>query len=101
MKITVLGTGMVGRAHAAKLAELGHEVVIGTSDVVKTIGRTEPDAMGNPPYKEWQQQHKQITLLKFGEAAAHGEIIFEALKGEKVVEVVIWSQAGTSRQNLD
>jgi predicted dinucleotide-binding enzyme len=29
MKIAVLGTGMVGRALAARLAELGHDVVAG------------------------------------------------------------------------
>lgn len=49
MKISILGTGMVGRAHAAKLAELGHEIVIGTQDVQKTLAEDKPDQMGNPP----------------------------------------------------
>lgn len=51
MKIAVLGTGMVGRALAARLAGLGHDVVIGTRDPVQTLSRTEPDGLGNPPYK--------------------------------------------------
>ncbi|MEU5002414.1 NAD(P)-binding domain-containing protein [Streptomyces sp. NPDC021622] len=49
-KIAVLGTGGGGRAHAAKLSELGHEVYVGTRDVEATLARTEPDMMGNPPY---------------------------------------------------
>ena len=46
MKISVLGTGRVGRTVAARLAELGHEVTIGTRDPQATLARTEPDAMG-------------------------------------------------------
>ena len=57
MRIGVLGTGMVGRALAGRLAELDHEVVIGTRDVEQTLARTDPDAMGNPPYAEWQQDN--------------------------------------------
>ncbi|HEX6920723.1 MAG TPA: NAD(P)-binding domain-containing protein, partial [Actinomycetes bacterium] len=60
MKIAVLGTGMVGRAIAARLAGLGHDVVIGTRDVDKTLARTEPDAMGNPPYAQWQEEQPDI-----------------------------------------
>ena len=51
MKIAVLGTGMVGQAVAGRLAELGHEVTVGTRDVAATMARTAPDAMGNPPYR--------------------------------------------------
>ena len=32
MKIEVLGTGMVGRALAARLVQGGHDVVIGTRE---------------------------------------------------------------------
>jgi hypothetical protein len=53
MKIAILGTGMVGRAHADKLADVGHEVVIGTGDAQKTLASTKPDAMGNPPFAVW------------------------------------------------
>ena len=43
MKIAVLGTGAVGRALAARLAGLGHEVVIGTRAVEQTLARTDPN----------------------------------------------------------
>ena len=51
MNIAVLGTGMVGRALADRLAELGHAVTVGTRDPEATLGRAEPDAMGAPPLR--------------------------------------------------
>lgn len=52
MKIAILGTGVVGRTHAARLSELGHEVILGTQDVERTRTVTEKDAMGNLPFGE-------------------------------------------------
>lgn len=86
MKFGILGTGMVGRAHAAKLVSLGHEVSIGTHDIEKTLAKTETDAMGNPPYGEWQKANPQVRLVTFKEAASEGEIIINALKGEVVLD---------------
>jgi 8-hydroxy-5-deazaflavin:NADPH oxidoreductase len=51
MKFGVIGTGIVGKTLAAKLAELNHEVMIGTRDVVATLARVEGDVYGNPPFK--------------------------------------------------
>ncbi|MDP2789345.1 MAG: NAD(P)-binding domain-containing protein [bacterium] len=82
MKIGILGTGMVGRAHAAKLAELGHDVVLGTQDVKKTMANSEKDAMGNPPFAEWHKDHTEVKLVTLPEAANYGEIVYNALKGE-------------------
>ena len=50
MKIGILGTGMVGRAHAAKLESLGHEVVMSTRDIDETLADTKKDTItGNLP----------------------------------------------------
>lgn len=81
MKTTVLGTGMVGRALAGRLSELDHDVVVGTRDVEETLRRTDPDAMGNPPYAEWQRAYRAVTLVPFAEAGAHGELIVNATNG--------------------
>lgn len=81
MRIGVLGTGTVGRALAGRLAALGHEVVIGTRDIEQTLARTDPDAMGNPPYLEWQQDNPSVRLAPFAEAGAHGELIVNATAG--------------------
>ena len=80
-KVAVLGTGMVGRALAGRTAQLGHDVVIGTRDVEQTLTRNEPDAMGNPPYREWQEANSTVRLVPFAEAGAHGEIVINATAG--------------------
>ena len=88
MKITILGTGMVGRAHAGKLVELGHDVVMGTKDVAKTMAETKTDAMGTPPFNTWLKDNPTVKLATFKEAAKHGEIVWEALSGAVAVEVL-------------
>ena len=81
MKIAVLGTGMVGRALAGRLAELGHEVAVGTRDVDATMARTESDAMGNPPYASWAHAHPEVRLARFADATAHAELVINATSG--------------------
>ena len=81
MRIAVLGTGMVGRALAARLTELGHEATVGTRNVAQTMARTEPDAMGNPPYQVWARKHPEVTLATYREAAADAELLVNATLG--------------------
>jgi hypothetical protein len=72
---------MVGQALAAKLAEAGHEVVVGTRDPATTLARDEPDGYGNPPFRVWHAQHPGVKLASFADAAAHGELIVNATAG--------------------
>lgn len=88
MKIAVLGTGMVGRAHAGKLASLGHEVFMGTRDVKKTIDENKTDATGKNPFNDWYKLHRTIKLITFSEAAEKGELIVEALNGAGALEIL-------------
>lgn len=81
MTYAVFGTGMVGQTIAARLLELGHEVVIGTRDPQATLARTEPDGMGNPPFSAWQEQHEGARLTTFAEAAAAAEVVVNATNG--------------------
>ena len=37
--------------------------------------------MGNPPYGQWQHTNPDVRLVQFAEAAAHGEIVLNALNG--------------------
>ena len=73
MKIAVLGTGMVGRALAGRLAELGHDVAVGTRDVADTRRSTD--------YSAWQEQHPTVPLLTFREAGEFGDVILNAVAG--------------------
>lgn len=89
MSYTVLGTGIVGRTVAAKLASLGHDVVIGTRDPVATLARTAPDGMGNPPFGHWHAEHDQVRLEPFAEAAALGGTIVNATAGGQSIKVLL------------
>jgi hypothetical protein len=81
MKVAVLGTGTVGRAIAARLAGLDHDVVIGTRDAEVTLARSVSDAMGNPPFAQWHAEHEQVGLVDFADAGTHGEIVINATSG--------------------
>jgi predicted dinucleotide-binding enzyme len=86
MRIAVLGTGMVGRALAARLAGLGHDVVVGTRDVQRTLTRTEAHEFGQPPYSAWQREHPEIRLVSLPDAGAHGEVVLNATNGRNALE---------------
>jgi hypothetical protein len=81
MRIAVLGTGAVGQALAGKLDELGHEVAVGTRDPEATLARTEPDAMGNPPFKVWKEAHPEVALQTPPDAVAEAELVVNASNG--------------------
>jgi 8-hydroxy-5-deazaflavin:NADPH oxidoreductase len=96
MKIAVLGTGMVGQALAGRLAELGHEVSVGTRDVAATMARTEPDGLGKPAYAVWAQSHPRVRLATFADATAGAELIVNATTGNASIAVL----AAAGRDNL-
>ena len=95
MNIAVLGTGTVGRAIAARLAELGHTVTIGTRDPDATRARTEPDQMGTPPYPAWAADHPSIGLCTFSDAAATAELVVNAASGAASLEILQRPAPGT------
>jgi len=88
MRIAVLGTGMVGQAVAGKLAALGHEVIVGTRDPEATLARSEPDFLGNPPFKVWREAHPEVGLGRPAEAAAGAELIVNATNGAGSIEML-------------
>lgn len=81
MRIAVLGTGPVGQALAGKLAELGHEVTVGTRDPEATLARTESDYLGNPPFAAWRDAHQEVGLQTPANAAAGAELAVNATNG--------------------
>ncbi len=92
MRFGILGTGVVGKTIAARLADLGHEVMVGTREPAETLSRTEPDRYGNPPFSAWQEEHPEVQLGTFAEAAAHGEMVVNATAG--AVSLKVLEQAG-------
>ena len=87
-RIGVLGTGVVGQSIAAKLAELGHQVMVGTRDPAATLARTANDTFGNPPFKVWREAHGEVAFGTLAEAAAHGEVVVNATNGRGSIEAL-------------
>jgi predicted dinucleotide-binding enzyme len=81
MRIAVLGTGAVGQAVSGRLAELGHEVAVGTRNPDATLARAELTDPGNPPFKVWKETHPEIGLGPAPDAAAEAELIVNASNG--------------------
>jgi 8-hydroxy-5-deazaflavin:NADPH oxidoreductase len=79
MKIGVLGSGMVAQALSARLAELGHDVVIGTRDAEKLRG--------------WQSSNQRVRIASFAGTAAHGEMIFNATNGAASLQALALASA--------
>ena len=67
MRMGVLGSGMNAQGLSARLAELGHDVMIGTRDAEKLKG--------------WQSSNQRVKIGSFAETAAHGEMVFNATNG--------------------
>src|SRR5919199_3122885 len=97
MRFGILGTGVVGKTMAARLAGLGHDVMVGTRDPQETLSRTEPDRYGNPPFSAWQQENSRVRLGTFAEAAAHGETVVNATAGAFSLEAL--EHAGEDNPN--
>ncbi|TDT76221.1 hypothetical protein DFO47_109128 [Arthrobacter sp. AG258] len=97
MKTAVLGTGMVGRTIAARLAELGHSVTIGTRDPAAAMSRTAADAMGNPAFGTWAAENPAIKVARFSDAAEGAGLIINATNGGASLDVL--EQVGP--ENLD
>jgi len=93
MRIAVLGTGMVGRAIAGRLDELGHQVCVGTRDVVRTMSPA--DTQGS--FAEWASDHPGILVATFADAAAASDMVVNATSGQ--VSLAALRDAGS--QNLD
>lgn len=83
MNVAILGTGSVGQALAQKLLSLGHSIYIGTRNPQQTMEKQEKDAFGNPPMSFWLQDHPEVSLLEFKQAAQAGtDLIIFAMSGQ-------------------
>ncbi|MDQ3934376.1 MAG: NAD(P)-binding domain-containing protein [Actinomycetota bacterium] len=82
MKVGVLGTGMVGRALATKLASLGHDVCMGARDA------------GNEKAAEWARESGGRHGT-FADAAGHGELVVNATAGTASLDAL--AAAGAER----
>jgi hypothetical protein len=73
MKIGIFGSGTAGQTLATKLAENGHDVMVGTR------------GSGQP--RDWAQA-AGVKLGSLSETAAHGDLVINATKGEASVDAL-------------
>jgi 8-hydroxy-5-deazaflavin:NADPH oxidoreductase len=77
MRMAVLGTGMVGRAIASKLVELGHEVRMGSRSA------------GNENAVAWAEAAgERAGEGTFADAAGFGEVIFNCTAGSASLDAL-------------
>ena len=81
MKITILGSGMVGQVLASKCIELGHEVWMATRDPETTKARTEPNPMSGISFTAWYAKVPEVHLCAFGEVPADSDLLINATAG--------------------
>ena len=88
MKISIIGTGIVGQTIGSKLIELGHDVMLGTRNVKEKLSSTAADKYGNPSFGDWHKSNSKVRLGTFAEAAAFGEIVINATNGVNSLEAL-------------
>ena len=86
MKIGVFGTGMVGKAIASKMVQLGHNVKMGSRTA------------NNEKAVEWVKANAaNASQGTFADAAAYGEILFNCTSGMASLDAL--KLAGASNMN--
>ena len=88
MKITVLGTGMVGQVMAEKLISLDHEVIMGTRKVQETLSRTKSDQRTGKTFSEWHKEYPGIILSNYEELPDDSELYINATSGGGSLEAL-------------
>ena len=78
MKFGVLGTGMVGKTIAGKLAELGHDVVMGSRSADNADAREWAEAAG-----------AQASHGTFADAAGAADVVFNCTAGGASLEALL------------
>ncbi len=99
MKIGILGTGDVGRTLAAALAARRHEVMLGTRDVKRKMAEKTEDPE-TPSLSDWLKKNPQVRLGRFSDAAAHGELLFNATAGHASLEALAKVNPGNLKEKI-
>lgn len=89
MKVGILGSGDVAKTLGAGFLKHGHAVILGTRSVEQLV--------------EWQSKHPGAKIGSFAEAAAFGEVLVLAVKGDAALDVLrlAGSQALAGKVMLD
>jgi predicted dinucleotide-binding enzyme len=85
MKIGIIGSGIVAQTLGTKLVQLGHDVALGTRDPSKL-----DDKKGfGGSLRDWlAKANAKAKVVSFHDAAAHGELLFNATNGQNSVDAL-------------
>ena len=83
MKISILGTGMVGNTLATKLVKIGHQVMMGSRTANSDAGQQWLQSVGG-----------KAQIGTFADAAAFGEIVLDCTNGANSIAAL--RQAGAA-----
>ena len=82
MKISILGTGIVGQTISHKLSDLGHEVYLGTRDSNETLNRLKPNPMTGKSFADWLKENNKIKLTDLDKLPEESELFINATSGD-------------------
>ncbi|MBL6448252.1 NAD(P)-binding domain-containing protein [Fulvivirga sp. 29W222] len=88
MKITILGTGMVGQTVASKLFKLGHIVTMGTRNPEETKQRTQANQITGESFSDWFKKQEGIKLTNLEESALEADFVINATSGQASIDVL-------------
>ena len=88
MKISVLGTGIVGQTISNKLADLGHEVYLGTRNANETLGRLKPNPMTGKSFADWYKDKGNIKLNDLDKLPQESELFINATNGSGTINTL-------------
>jgi len=88
MKITILGTGMVGQSLANRFTELGYKVTMGTRNPEATKNRTEANQMTGKSFADWHKENSKVEIKSLSDSAQDADIVINATNGQATIEVL-------------
>lgn len=88
MKITILGTGMVGMTIVEKLSALGHQVTMGTRIPETTNSRPTPASWNKIPFGDWLSSQSGVGLATFETSAQKADLVINATSGGATLQAL-------------
>ena len=82
MKISILGTGIVGQTIAAKMTELKHEVFMGTRDAAVTSSRIKSNPMSGKSFPDWHKSNPVVSLVNYQDLPDDTDVFINATGGQ-------------------
>lgn len=88
MKISILGTGIVGQTISEKLNSMGHNVYMGTRDAEKTKSNTTPSQMSGRSFSDWYTNNKSTSVVNYNNLPSESDLFINATSGINSLEAL-------------